>query len=42
LIVVNPPWTLEQDLRVMLPALAPILSGAYRGSARVDWISGEI
>jgi 23S rRNA (adenine2030-N6)-methyltransferase len=42
LIVVNPPWTLEQELRVMLPALAPILSGAYRGSARVDWISGEI
>ena len=47
LIVVNPPWTLEQELQVMLPALAAILSGAEhagteRGSARIDWISGEM
>jgi 23S rRNA (adenine2030-N6)-methyltransferase len=41
LIVVNPPWTLEQELQVMLPELAPILSGADRGSSRIDWISGE-
>jgi 23S rRNA (adenine2030-N6)-methyltransferase len=41
LIVVNPPWTLEQELGVMLPALALILAGAAHGSARIDWISGE-
>jgi 23S rRNA (adenine2030-N6)-methyltransferase len=42
LIVVNPPWTLAQELHVMLPALVPILSGADRGGARIDWISGEM
>jgi len=42
LIVVNPPWTLERELRVMLPALVPILAGADRGGARIDWISGEM
>ncbi len=41
LIVVNPPWTLEGELRTMLPALAAVLSGSERGSARVDWISTE-
>jgi 23S rRNA (adenine2030-N6)-methyltransferase len=41
LIVVNPPWTLEQELQVMLPGLAPILSGADHGGSRIDWISGE-
>jgi len=41
LIVVNPPWTLAQELQVMLPALAATLSGADRGGACIDWISGE-
>jgi 23S rRNA (adenine2030-N6)-methyltransferase len=41
LIVVNPPWTLEQELQVMLPELARILAGADRGGSRTDWISGE-
>ena len=41
LIVVNPPWTLQQELAVMLPALVAILSGADHGGSRVDWISGE-
>jgi 23S rRNA (adenine2030-N6)-methyltransferase len=42
LIVVNPPWTLERELHIMLPALVPILAGADRGGARIDWISGEM
>jgi len=41
LIVVNPPWTLEPELRIMLPALAAVLSAADAGAARIDWISGE-
>jgi 23S rRNA (adenine2030-N6)-methyltransferase len=41
LIVVNPPWTLEPELQVMLPGLALVLSGADRGGSRIDWISGE-
>jgi 23S rRNA (adenine2030-N6)-methyltransferase len=42
LIVVNPPWTLEQELHVLLPGLAPIFAGPDRGGSRIDWISGEI
>jgi 23S rRNA (adenine2030-N6)-methyltransferase len=41
LIVINPPWTLEGELRTMLPALAAILSASERASARIDWISAE-
>jgi 23S rRNA (adenine2030-N6)-methyltransferase len=41
LIVVNPPWTLEAELAVMLPELAAILSPAGNGDHRMDWLSGE-
>ena len=40
LIVVNPPWTLERELEVMLPALAAVLSGD-RARHCVDWLAGE-
>jgi 23S rRNA (adenine2030-N6)-methyltransferase len=40
LIVVNPPWTLERELEVMLPALAATLSGD-RTRHCVDWLAGE-
>jgi 23S rRNA (adenine2030-N6)-methyltransferase len=42
LIVVNPPWTLEPELQVMLPELAGLLAGTERGSSRIDWVSGEL
>jgi 23S rRNA (adenine2030-N6)-methyltransferase len=42
LIVVNPPWTLEQELKLMLPGLATILSPEGGGTARVDRISDEL
>jgi 23S rRNA (adenine2030-N6)-methyltransferase len=35
LIVVNPPWTLGDELEVLLPALAK----AFAGDRRVDWIA---
>jgi 23S rRNA (adenine2030-N6)-methyltransferase len=41
LMVVNPPWTLEGELAVLLPALAAALSGDGRSSHRVDWLRGE-
>ena len=42
LIVVNPPWRLEQELGIVLPKLAPILAAAAgAGSVRIDWIAGE-
>ena len=40
LVVVNPPHTLEPELRVLLPALAAILAIEPRsGVSRLDWIS---
>ncbi len=41
LILVNPPWRLEGELSVLLPALAFILGRQGRGTHRLDWLSGE-
>jgi 23S rRNA (adenine2030-N6)-methyltransferase len=42
LILVNPPWTLESELSVLLPALASLLGRDGKGSFRLDWLTGEI
>jgi 23S rRNA (adenine2030-N6)-methyltransferase len=39
LIIVNPPFPLERELRVILPMLTRLL--APRGAYRLDWLSGE-
>jgi 23S rRNA (adenine2030-N6)-methyltransferase len=39
LIVVNPPWTLADELAILLPELAAILSAG--GAHRVDWVASE-
>jgi 23S rRNA (adenine2030-N6)-methyltransferase len=41
LIVVNPPWTLERELAVLLPALAGCLA-LGQGGFRLDWLAREI
>lgn len=41
LIIANPPWTLERELSVMLPALAACLAPG-EGSFRLDWLTREI
>jgi 23S rRNA (adenine2030-N6)-methyltransferase len=42
LILVNPPWTLEAELAVLLPALAGLLERQPEGGGfRLDWLSGE-
>ncbi len=45
LIVINPPWMLEQELAVLMPALLRMLrreeGGGFKGSFRLDWIAGE-
>ena len=38
LILVNPPWTLESELSVLLPALAVILGRDGKGAFRLDWL----
>ena len=40
LIVVNPPYTLEGELRIVLPALAEVLQQGKAGH-RLEWIRGE-
>ncbi len=41
LILVNPPWTLESELAVLLPALAGLLGRAGKGAFRLDWLARE-
>ena len=39
LIIINPPWTLENDLRILLPALAERLGLGEWGRGQVDWLT---
>jgi 23S rRNA (adenine2030-N6)-methyltransferase len=40
LILLNPPFTLEADLRILLPALVRVLApGGEKASHRVDWLA---
>jgi len=40
LIVVNPPWTLENELVTILPELVNAI-GSRNSNYRLDWIAGE-
>jgi 23S rRNA (adenine2030-N6)-methyltransferase len=39
LIIVNPPWVLEGELRLLLPELVAALGPG--GGHRLDWLAGE-
>lgn len=41
MIIVNPPFTLEGELRVLLPALAQILGDSGQGRHKLEWLRGE-
>ncbi|RWE01656.1 23S rRNA (adenine(2030)-N(6))-methyltransferase RlmJ [Mesorhizobium sp.] len=41
LVVVNPPFTLEGELRIMLPALHRLLAAEQPSRWTVDWLAGE-
>jgi 23S rRNA (adenine2030-N6)-methyltransferase len=41
MLLVNPPWKVDSDLRAALPALHAILAPAGAGRWRVDWLAGE-
>lgn len=41
MIVVNPPYVLEEEIRTVLPFLAETLGADGQGKWLVDWISGE-
>jgi 23S rRNA (adenine2030-N6)-methyltransferase len=40
LLIVNPPWRLEEQLRLVLPALAEVF-GRAQGAFRIDWLSPQ-
>jgi 23S rRNA (adenine2030-N6)-methyltransferase len=39
LVIVNPPWTLETDLKTLLPALAERLGLGTWGRGQVAWLT---
>lgn len=39
-ILINPPWRLEEELAMLLPDLAVLLA-QERGAAHLDWLRGE-
>ncbi len=41
MVVVNPPYTLENELRVILPALREVLAVQEPAGWRLDWLAGE-
>ena len=41
MIVVNPPFVLEEEMQTLLPELADLLSDAGRGRSGIAWIRGE-
>lgn len=41
MIVVNPPYALEEEMRVLLPPLAGLLADEGRGGFRIEWVAGE-
>jgi 23S rRNA (adenine2030-N6)-methyltransferase len=41
LLIVNPPWTLADDLSALLPHLASRLAQGEGAGHRLDWLAGE-
>ena len=41
MIIVNPPFTLEGELRILLPALAQLLGDPGEGRHKLEWLRGE-
>ena len=42
LIAINPPWTLADELALLLPELTRVMSENGAGRSRVDWLTGEL
>lgn len=41
MIVVNPPYALEEEMRTLLPPLAALLADEGRGGVKIEWVAGE-
>ena len=42
MILINPPWQLDQELRSLLPFLSDLLGEGGQGSSRLEWLHGEL
>lgn len=42
MIVVNPPYALEEEMKLLLPPLAALLADEGGGGFKIDWIRGEV
>lgn len=41
MVVVNPPFTLESEMRTLLPAIAPLVAEDGKARWSADWLAGE-
>jgi len=41
MIIVNPPYTLENEMKLLLPCLTELLAEAKGGSFTIEWVRGE-
>ena len=41
MIIVNPPFTFEGEMRILLPALAQLLGDPGEGRHKLEWLRGE-
>ena len=41
LLLVNPPWRIEAELKKLLPALVEVLRRDQKGGVRLDWLAAE-
>jgi 23S rRNA (adenine2030-N6)-methyltransferase len=41
LVIANPPWTLERELALLLPALAEVLARDGKAASRLHWLTRE-
>ena len=42
MVVVNPPFTLEGELRILLPALHKLLAVEKPAHWSLEWLAGEV
>ena len=42
MIIINPPWQLDDELESLLPVLIDLLGEGGKGSWRVEWLHGEL
>lgn len=41
MVIINPPWKLDEELKKIMPWLLKVLAGSENGNFRVDWLREE-